>query len=43
MGEQEIIMDSLDELARLISSMPEDAMVTVTFGEEDTDGKKECI
>lgn len=43
MKEQEIVMDSFEELAKLLSSMPDDAIVTVTFGEEDTDGKTECV
>lgn len=39
MGEQEIVIASLEELAKLLSSMPDHVLVTVTFGEEDDDGK----
>lgn len=43
MDEQEIVMDSVEELAKLLAAMPDNAIVVVSFGEEDTNGKKECI
>lgn len=43
MEEQVLVIDSLEELRNILSSVPEQVIVKVSFGEEDLDGKKECI
>lgn len=41
--EEVIELDSLEELRKLLSSVPDNVLVSVSFGEEDGDGKTECI
>lgn len=43
MEEQVLEIDSVDELRKILSSVPENVLVSVSFGEEDADGKKERI
>lgn len=43
MEEQVLEIDSVDELKQILSSVPEQVLVSVTFGEEDANGQEECI
>lgn len=39
--EDEIKVVDISDIRKLIASMPDDTMVVVSFGEEESDGKKE--
>lgn len=43
MEEQILELDSVEELKKLLSSVPDNVIVSVSFGEEEFDGQTECI
>lgn len=43
MEEQVLELDSVEELKSVVSSIPDNVVVRVSFGEEEKDGQTKCI